>query len=122
MAPSRLRRDDRDPYLTKDGSTVLELVHPSFAGEVRQSLAEAVVPAGGSTTEHYHSSSEELYSFTAGSGRMRLGGGEFEVMAGDSVVIPPGVPHKLWADPAGELVVLCCSVPPYSHEDTFLTE
>ena len=41
---------------------------------------------------------------------------------GDCAVIPPGVEHKL-ENPGDEpLVLLCCCAPPYSHEDTVLTE
>ena len=57
----------------------------------------------------------------SGTGRMRLGDEESFVGPGDTVVIAPGVRHKLWAD-AEPLVVLCSSSPPYSHEDTVLTE
>ena len=38
-----------------------------------QSLAEATVPVGGATAEHYHVVSEELYFFTAGTGHLRVG-------------------------------------------------
>ena len=60
-----------------------------------QSLAEATVPPGGETVEHYPPHSEEIYLFTSGAGRMRLGDEEADVRAGDTVVIPPGTPHKL---------------------------
>jgi mannose-6-phosphate isomerase-like protein (cupin superfamily) len=53
---------------------------------------------------------------------MRLGDEEFGVEAGDCVVIPPGVRHKLWATGDAELVLLCCCAPAYSHEDTVLLE
>ena len=45
------------------------------ATAVNQSLAEATVPPGGETVEHFHRTSEEIYYFTAGAGRMRLGDG-----------------------------------------------
>jgi mannose-6-phosphate isomerase-like protein (cupin superfamily) len=51
---------------------------------------------------------------------MRLGDDEFDVTAGDMVVIPPGVRHKLWA--GEELVLLCCCAPAYSHADTVLLD
>src|SRR5205807_354041 len=44
------------------------------------------------------------------------------VRAGDCVVIPPGVPHKLRAGEQETLVVLCCCVQAYSHADTVLLE
>jgi mannose-6-phosphate isomerase-like protein (cupin superfamily) len=53
---------------------------------------------------------------------MRLGDEERLVQAGDCVVIPPGVPHKLWADEQESLVLLCCCAPAYSDADTVLLE
>ena len=117
-----LPRSGQEPFETKDGSTVIELAHPNFSAAANQSLAEATVPAGGATVAHRHPQAEEIYSFTAGRGRMSLGEQEFAVQAGDTVVIPPGTPHKLWADAAEPLVLLCASSPPYSHEDTELLE
>jgi mannose-6-phosphate isomerase-like protein (cupin superfamily) len=117
-----LPRNEQQPFETKDGSSVIELAHPSFSAAANQSLAEATVPAGGATTAHRHPRAEEIYSFTAGRGRMSLGDEEFDVQAGDTVVIPPGTPHKLWADAGEPLVLLCASSPPYSHEDTELLE
>jgi mannose-6-phosphate isomerase-like protein (cupin superfamily) len=53
---------------------------------------------------------------------MRLGSEEATVRAGDAVVIPPGARHKLWNTGERRLVLLCCSAPPYSHDDTVLCE
>jgi mannose-6-phosphate isomerase-like protein (cupin superfamily) len=116
------RLDAREPFVTADGSTIREVAGVPSANAVNQSLAEATVPPGGETIEHLHRRSEEIYHFTAGAGRLRLGDDEAGVRAGDTVVIPPGVRHKLW-NPGGEpLVLLCCCAPPYSHEDTVLLE
>ena len=87
-----------------------------------QSLAEAIVDAGGETIEHLHRTSEEIYYFVAGRGRLRLGDGEREVAAGDCVVIAPGTRHKLWAAPDTDLVLLCACSPGYRDDDTELTE
>ena len=45
-----------------------------------------------------------------------------ELRAGDCIVIPPGVAHKLWADEREPLILLCCCSPAYSHTDTELLE
>ncbi len=50
-----------------------------------------------------------------------MGEEEAEVSAGDCVVIPPGVPHKLWNAGPEPLVLLCCCAPAYSDEDTVMT-
>jgi mannose-6-phosphate isomerase-like protein (cupin superfamily) len=113
---------DIKPFTTLDGSGIREVAGPATGNAANQSLAEATVPPGGATAEHYHRETEEIYFFTAGSGRMRLGDEEAEVAAGDTVVIPPGVRHKLWATGEGELRLLCCCAPAYRDEDTVLTD
>jgi mannose-6-phosphate isomerase-like protein (cupin superfamily) len=109
-----------DAFVTKDGSEIRELAGVPTGNSQNQSLAEATVPPGGETQEHYHRASEEIYLFTHGSGRVRLGDEESDVMVGDTVVIPPGTPHKLWNTGDGSLRLLCCCSPPYSHGDTYL--
>lgn len=108
------------PYTTKDGSLIRELMHPQRHGNHRQSLAEATVPAGTTTLLHRHHKSEELYHITAGEGVMILGEERFTVTVGDTVLIPPGTPHAIENNGEGELKLLCCCSPPYSHEDTEL--
>jgi mannose-6-phosphate isomerase-like protein (cupin superfamily) len=114
--------DDLKRFTTLDGSTIREIVGPSWTPARNQSLAEATVPAGGATTAHYHREAEELYFFTAGRGRLRAGDVEREVAPGDCAVIPPGIVHKLWNIGDDALVLLCCCAPAYSHEDTVLVE
>jgi len=118
----RIERLDRvEPFITKDGSEIRELAGIPTGNSANQSLAEATVPPGGETEEHYHRVSEEIYVFTHGGGRMRLGEEESDVAAGDTVVIPPRTRHKLWNTGTEQLKLLCCCAPPYSHEDTVLT-
>jgi mannose-6-phosphate isomerase-like protein (cupin superfamily) len=114
--------DQLDAFTTLDGSTIRELAGPAWTAAENQSLAEARVPAGGATIEHFHRQSEEIYYVVAGHGRMRLGEEEADVGAGNCVVIPPGVRHKLWAADETELVLLCCCAPAYSDADTEMTE
>src|SRR5947209_7634079 len=113
--------EELESFITKDGSGIRELAGPSWTPARNQSLAEATVPPGGETDEHYHVRAEELYHFVSGAGRMRLGKEEEEVAAGDCVVIPPGVNHKLWNPGTEALVLLCCCAPPYRHGDTVMT-
>ena len=117
-----VRGEQREAFITADGSSIRELAGIPSGNATNQSLAEAVVPARGATVAHLHRLTEEIYLFTEGSGRMQLGEEERPVRAGDCVVIPPGTPHKLWADEGEPLVLLCCCAPAYSHEDTVLLE
>jgi quercetin dioxygenase-like cupin family protein len=102
-----------EPFTTKDGSSIREYLHsPS------QSLAEATLAPGRSTRRHYHAASEEIYLLLGGGGTMGLDDESREVAAGDAILIPPGAWHELVAGPDG-VRLLCCCVPPYSHDDTF---
>jgi len=115
------RLGELEAFVTKDGSTIRELAGRAIGTSERQSLAEAVVPPGGETEEHLHRTSEEVYWFVSGAGRMRLEDEESPVAAGDCVVIAPGLRHKLFNDGPEPLVLMCCCAPPYSHEDTVMT-
>jgi len=111
-----------EPFTTLDGSQIRE-----WAGRVslparNQSLAEATIPVGGATTEHYHRRTEELYLVSAGSGRLVIDGEEREVGEGDCALIPPGATHKLFNIGSRPLRVLCACAPAYSDSDTTLVE
>jgi mannose-6-phosphate isomerase-like protein (cupin superfamily) len=113
---------DVPAYVTKDGSAVRELMHPSVQGGRNQSLAEATVQPGARTQPHRHRCTEEIYHVTAGTGRMTLGADSFVVAVGDTVLIPPGTAHCIAAQGDMPLRILCCCSPAYAHEDTELLE
>ncbi len=109
-------------FTTKDGSEIRELLAYRNSVIRNQSLAEARLPSGGSTQEHYHPQAEEIYYITHGAGRIRVEGEVREVRAGDAIAIPPGRKHKLWNTGHETLHLLCCCVPAYEHNDTVITE
>jgi mannose-6-phosphate isomerase-like protein (cupin superfamily) len=118
-----LKNLDQVPsFITKDGSEIRELLAHRNSIIRRQSLAEARLPAGASTQEHYHVRTEEIYYITQGTGRIRIAGETRDVKTGDAVAIPPGCKHKLWNTGAGPLRLLCCCAPAYEHDDTIITE
>jgi mannose-6-phosphate isomerase-like protein (cupin superfamily) len=114
--------DEVPSFITKDGSEIRELLAHRNSAIRHQSLAEARLPVGGSTQEHYHVRTEEIYYITHGTGRMRIAGEVREVKAGDAIAIPPGRKHKLWNTGTEPLRLLCCCAPAYEHEDTIITE
>ena len=114
--------DQAEPLLTKDGSEIRELLAHRNSSIRNQSLAEARIPIGGATMEHYHPKAEEIYYITHGVGRMKIGQAERDVHPGDAIAIPPGQVHKLWNTGEVPLRLLCCCAPAYKHEDTIITE
>jgi mannose-6-phosphate isomerase-like protein (cupin superfamily) len=110
------------PFITKDGSEIREILAHRNSSIRNQSLAEARVPVGCSTLEHYHGRTEEIYFITAGQGRIRIDGDYADVKTGDAIAILPGKKHKLWNTGSEVLSLLCCCAPAYEHSDTFITE
>ena len=114
--------DEVPAFITKDGSEIRELLAHRNSAIRNQSLAEARVPAGGSTLEHYHPKTEEIYYITAGAGRVRIENETRDVKPGDAIAIPPGRKHKLWNTGNEPLTLLCCCAPAYEDGDTIITE
>lgn len=110
------------PFTTKDGSEIRELLAYRNSVIRNQSLAEARLPVGASTQEHYHPKAEEIYYITHGTGRIRIENETRDVRPGDGIAIPPGQKHKLWNTGSETLRLLCCCAPAYEHSDTVITE
>jgi mannose-6-phosphate isomerase-like protein (cupin superfamily) len=114
--------NEAEPFTTKDGSEIRELLAHRNSAIRNQSLAEAHLPAGASTQEHFHPRAEEIYYITHGTGKIRIEGETRAVRAGDAIAIPPGQKHKLWNTGKETLRLLCCCAPAYEHSDTVITE
>ena len=118
-----IRNRDRVPsFATKDGSEIRELLAHRNSCIAKQSLAEARLPVGGSTTPHYHPRTEEIYYILSGRGQMRICTETAEVGPGDAIAIPPGLEHEITNTGDETLVFLCCCAPAYEHADTVLVE
>src|SRR5215472_7217309 len=114
---------DRMPaFTTMDGSEIRELLAHRNSAIRNQSLAEARLPVGGATQEHFHPQTEEIYYITHGTGKIRIGAETRDVEPGDAIAIPPGQKHKLWNTGDEVLRLLCCCAPAYEHSDTVITE
>lgn len=114
--------DQVEPFITKDGSEIRELLAYRNSSIKNQSLAEARLPIGGATDRHYHPKTEEIYYITHGSGKMEIEGESRDVVIGDAIAIPPGKVHKIWNTGKDVLRFLCCCAPCYEHEDTVILE
>lgn len=120
--PRHSRYAVAEPFTTKDGSTIRELMHPTHHAVRHQSLAQATVVPGSATLLHRHRVTEEIYHITSGRGIMRLGATTFEVRRGDTVVIAAGTAHNISNRGRLPLRILCACTPAYAHDDTELLE
>jgi mannose-6-phosphate isomerase-like protein (cupin superfamily) len=109
-------------FTTKDGSEIRELLSHRNAAIRHQSLAEARVPPGTSTTPHYHARTEEIYYILSGTANMTIGKETHPVGPGDAIAIPPGRVHTISNTSQEMLTFLCCCAPGYEHDDTLLVD
>src|SRR5262245_14129476 len=109
-------------FTTKDGSEIRELLAHRNSCIQKQSLAEARLPPGASTTPHHHNVTEEIYYILDGRGRMKIGAEVRDVGPGDAIAIPPSALHTITNTGSDALRFLCCCAPGYEHEDTVLVE
>lgn len=114
--------DNVPAFTTADGSEIRELLAHRNSVIRNQSLAEARLQPGQSTTPHYHPLAEEIYYILAGRGRMQLASEVRDVGPRDAIAIPPGVAHQITNVGASELSFLCCCAPCYEHADTVLLD
>ena len=108
----------REPYVTKDGSRIRELIHPLFAPGLGMSLAEAEVAAGGRTEPHFHTDFDEIYYCLEGAGVLYVNRKTFPFSPGTYHLILKGSAHFLTAITKLRLLCICC--PGYTHEETVL--
>ncbi len=109
-----------ESFTTKDGSEIRELLAYRNSCIQNQSLAEARLPPGASTTGHHHTKTEEIYYVLEGEGTMQIGSDRQPVGVGDAIAIPPGAFHQITNTGQTVLKFLCCCAPCYEHEDTVL--
>jgi mannose-6-phosphate isomerase-like protein (cupin superfamily) len=107
-------------FVTKDGSEIRELLAHRNSCIRNQTLAEARLGPGASTTAHHHRLTEEIYYIFEGEGLMRIGEEVREVGPGDAIAIPPGATHQITNTGTATLKFLCCCAPGYEHADTVL--
>jgi len=109
-----------EPFTTKDGSEIRELLAHRNSAIRNQSLAEARLPPGAATEPHHHPRAEEIYYVLEGRGQMQIGDESRPVGPGDAIAIPPGARHQITNIGQQTLRFLCCCAPGYEHEDTVL--
>ncbi|MCA9186142.1 MAG: cupin domain-containing protein [Pirellulaceae bacterium] len=112
--------NDVKPFITADGSEIRELLAHRNSCIRQQSLAEARLPVGASTTPHYHPVTEEIYYILQGTALMMIDGLTRNVSPGDAIAIPPGALHQITNTGQETLKFLCTCAPGYEHEDTVL--
>jgi len=97
-------RSADNPTFDLGGNTITGLASPS-RGASETMTYRISIPAGSALPPHRHDH-EEVFHVVSGAMTSVLGEEGHEVAAGDTVIIPAGLPHRGFAGPEGaELLV-----------------
>lgn len=92
--PVKVARSDIAPNRRRGGD-LRALLTPSTVGSTSGFMGVVRLEPGELITEHYHPYSEEFLYVAAGTLRLRLDGEPVELAAGEAVLIPVDVRHRL---------------------------
>jgi putative monooxygenase len=121
-SPTKVARSDIAPN-RKRGGDLRALLTPTTAGSTAGFMGVATLEPGEVITEHYHPYSEEFLYVSAGALSVRLDGEPMDLAAGEAVLIPKNVRHRLRND-SGEQVSIVFFLSPLAprpelgHVDT----
>lgn len=99
-----IERADEHPTFELGGNTITSFAAPA-RGSHETALYRADVPPGGGLPPHHHDHLD-VFTVTQGSGTFHLGDESFDLVVGDSAVVPIGVRHYLEAGPHGASLVV----------------
>ena len=113
---------DCGQFVTGDGSTLRELLHPDKADvAIRYSLAHARVGPGEQTKAH-RLKTAELYYILSGRGRMYIDAEVTDVDADCAIYIPPGAVQHIANTGKDDLLFLCIVDPAWREADEEIIE
>ncbi len=106
-----LSRDVVAPLVSQHGETISELIGRADRSSEHHSVAYIAIPPGKSSLPHYHPVAEESYHILQGKARMRVGDEVAILVPGQSVLIPPQMPHQITSIGETDLAFLAFCVP-----------
>ena len=95
-------RKDQNRIHSMQGNHIAGVATPS--GGARQvEVWQGSMDAGAATPPHCHTT-EEVVVWLSGSGRAVVGGRELQYQAGDTLILPAGEVHQIFAETRSEFV------------------
>ncbi len=116
-------KNDTSPLVSPHGEIIYELIGRAV-GETteRHSLAYIVLPPGKASLLHYHPVAEESYYILQGNARLLLGEAETTLSPGQTVLIPPLKPHKIFNIGETDLEFLAICAPAWEASNSVYLE
>ena len=101
----KINIDDISGRVIKNNKTYVVVDNTSLKSLV---VSKTILHPLNETTGHAHEGQEEVYQFTHGHGKMLVGEAVYDVRAGDVVLIPDGLFHKVYNESSLEDLTFVC--------------
>jgi mannose-6-phosphate isomerase-like protein (cupin superfamily) len=101
------------------GESVQELLGLQAGGATSHSLAIVTIQPGKSSAPHFHKKSDESYLILSGVASMYIDQAQFELQAGEAVLIEPMEVHQISNYGDEVLTFLAVCVPAWHPDDSF---
>lgn len=101
------------------GENVQELLGRQAGGATNHSLAMITIQPGKSSAPHFHKKSDESYLILSGVASMYIDQAQFDLEAGEAVLIEPMEVHQISNHRDTELTFLAVCVPAWHPDDSF---
>lgn len=101
------------------GESVQELLGRQAGGATNHSLAMVTIQPGKASAPHFHKLSVESYLIITGVASMHIDQAQFELEAGEAVLIQPMEVHQISNHREAELTFLAVCVPAWHPGDSF---
>lgn len=93
---------------------IKHLAAPWTVGTSRLWVGVTIIGQGSSSNPHLHDDAEEVFYVISGTGRVKVGEEEEEIVPGSCIFIPPKTLHQLLNTGHEELKVLAVTSPPFT--------
>ena len=108
-APYLLGPDEGEPWWFLGSLVTLKAGSTQTHGGL--TVAHFVNPPGFAPPLHRHVLEDEMFYILGGMAEFRCGGASLQAKSGDFVVLPRGIPHTFFVDPAAPLETLQLTTP-----------
>jgi len=114
------RKSDYPPLIkNQGGEKIQEVLGVQAGGVFGHSIAEITIPPGGTAMAHFHRETKETYLILSGVAAMQIDREQFELQAGEAVLIEPNEVHQINNTGEDNLHFLAVCVPAWQPDDSF---
>ena len=121
----KVRKEDIiEPFISPTGEMIYEMIGigEPLGNAIKHSVGHVVIPKGATNSLHYHPEAEETYYILKGKAKMVVDNKEFNLVAGDLLLIKQLEKHKIFQVGEDDLEFLVVCAPAWESNNSVYLE